>query len=82
MAEKTSIWIRKLSKDGKAAMHSFLVFFNTGNLDKNTFELTPTDTKALSVIVQRLQLQNSIQKINGAIEKFNESKNTNLDLIK
>ena len=81
MAEKTSLWIRKLSKDGRAAMHSFLVFFNTGNLDKNTFELTPTDTKALSVIVQRLQLQNSVEDVNKAIENFNEAKNTNLDLI-
>ena len=66
-SEKTSIWISRLSSQGKFAMHSFLVYFNTGKTNEMTFELSKKDTEALSVIIQRLQLQNPVSKINSAI---------------
>ncbi len=81
MADKTSIWIGKLSPSGKEAMHSFLVYFNTKKMDDKSFDLSSQDKEALSVIVQRLKLQNSVEDINKAIEEFNNVKHTDLTKI-
>ncbi len=80
--EKTSIWINRLSNQGKLAMHSFLVFFNTGKMDDIKFEIEKKDTEALTIIAQRLSLQNSVEKVNKAISEFNSAKGTELELIK
>ena len=81
--EKTSLWIAKLSVDGKKLMHEFLKYINLKKTpSKQELKILNTDEEALSIIFGRLKLQKTIEELNTAMKLFNNIYKIKLTLIK